>query len=954
MIKSIFLSLIIGILGVTVYAQRPDTLVMNPRGFIEGLEPYLTTIKDKAIEESFSDFSDVMLSGAFTEEEMVRIHKLSNHMIEERLSSNPYFVNYIKGLVAVRKVPETERLFIEWHDVLDTLLSPLENRTVRDFSSFLQFSQRFFSTGLLRTAGTGWKVDGEAFSIQYTDQEPVVIFPEGNLIGSRKADTLQILETSGMFLPLEGKWIGQKGKVTWERAGLGSEVYVTFDTFSIDLRRSLFSIDSVWLTYPLFFGERPILGKFTDKVTVNAQATSYPRFTSADRSLIIDNFATNISYLGGFSMEGNTIYGYGDGKQKAQIQIFNNAQKLVFKGRSERFIIRREEQIVGQQVDMAFYFDQDSIYHPSVNIRYRVPEKKLELTRGDRGADQSPFYSSLHKVTLDANDLVAFVERDSVLVGLERRNMVRKTPLKLQSFQYFDLGEYQSYQGLLTANPIALLKRAVADYGDVINADLLAERLNERYTSETITKQLYELASDGYIIYDAEEEKVYVKEKTLHFADAVDDRVDYDNIDLVSSTSRINAVIDLQDKGIYISGVKDFELSPRQKVAILPQDTSQLVLLPGRDMDFGGTVMAGYSQIDGRSFHFDYDKFMLQLDSIDTWRMFIPQERPISNPNTDAFSLNSIIESFSGQLVIDAQTNKSGKQNIPLFPFLRSDSKSYVYYDSDFVKDTVYVRDSFYLTLEPFTFNRLDDYTEEDISFSSSLVSAGIFPDIQEEALVRKDYSLGFAHQSPEEGYPVFGGKGQYTGVIDLSNQGLKGIGQLKYLGAQIEAEDFIFRPLEVEASAKAFDLAEDRTGEIEVPQVHGDDVKITWKPYSDSMIVQSVGDTPFALFQTGDHNLQGELVLTPGGVQGAGVFDWPLAKMTSEGFSFGAFSAEADTTDIRIKALEEQNMVAIQTEDIKGRVDFDEEKGYFKGNQAFLTTDLPYNQYRTSMKEFV
>lgn len=939
----------------TGWAQRPDTLPANPRQYIEALEPYLNAAGNEDLETAFEDIQDLILGGVFTEKEMRRIHRLSNRMLEERLSANPYFKNYFRSLQRVRNLPETERHFIEWHNVLDTLLSEEEDLPVRDFNGFLEFSNAFFTDNTLRSSGTIWQFLGEQFSFKYSAKKPQVIFPEGALIGSRKEDTLRIADTRGAYSPLDDLWTGERGRITWERAGLGPDVFAEFDTFTIDLRRSLFDVENARLSYPLFFGNRKIPGTFSDKVMVSAGTRSYPRFTSNDRNLTIDNFADDIAYQGGFSLEGATIYGFGDNQQKAEIRIYNQDDVLAFRGKSERFVIQREELIAGQQVNMAFYFGQDSIYHPSINIRYDVPNKKLTLKRGERGSDRSPFYSSLHRVTLDADELIAFIARDSVAVGEAKPNMVQKAPVKVQSFQFFDAGNYQSYQGLSNANPVSLLKKAYDEFGPVIDAELLAQRINPRFTSETISSQLFRLAADGFIIYDSEAKEVYIKEKTVHFAEAAAGLVDYDPLDLTSSTQDVNAVINLKDKGIYIAGIQDFKLSRLQQVGVKPADTIDFVLRPNRDFDFGGTIMAGYSQLEGKGFHFNYETFTIQLDSVDRWLLFIPEKQPINHPNTPAYSLNSAIESFSGQLVIDAQTNKGGRKNIPIFPFLRTTTPSYVYYDGEAVTDTVYTRDRFFYELEPFTFNRMDDYMRKDVTFDGRLVSARIFPDFSEQLLVRDDYSLGFVHETPEpDGYPIFQGKGQYRGQIDLSNRGLRGIGTLNYLGAQIEAEDFVFRPRQLEASALAFDLEEDRTAEVEVPQVHGDNVTIDWRPYRDSMIIRSVEGAPFALYRSEDHNLQGELVLTPEGVRGSGRLDWSAASMRSDMFSFGAFSAQADTTSIRIKAMEQADAVAIQTDNIQGRVDFDEQKGFFKANEAFLTTELPYNEYITSMNEFI
>lgn len=944
----------LGLLWVTVgWTQRPDTLQANPRNMVEALEPYLTNSENKEIEEQFGEFAELMLGGAFTEAEMQRIHRLGNRMLDLRLSSSPYFSNYLYGLVLIRRVPETERLFGEWHDVLDTLVSETEDLPVRLFSSFLQFSSDFFAQNVLRSSGTTWAFVGDEYQIEYMEGQPQVHFKEGELIGSRKTDTLRVLETSGRYQPLEDLWIGDKGRVTWARAGLDEDVYAVFDTFSVDLRRSLLEVKDAKLNYPLFFGNRKIPGVFEDKVMTGSGNPSFPRFRSYDRRLRIDNFAEDITYRGGFSLQGNTIYGYGEDDQKAVIEIFNQDGEKAFSGKSETFVIRKEERIVGQQVNMAFYFGQDSIYHPSVNVRYDVVGKKLELTRGERGSDRSPFYSSLHRVTLDADEVTAYLNRDSVEVGQEKPNMVKKEPLNIQSFQYFNEEDFRSYQGLASANPITMLKAAASEYGNQIDAGLLAKKMNPRFSSENITSLLYRLAADGFIIYDGEADQVYIKEKTLHFADASVEQVDYDLLDLTSSTQKVNAVIDLANKGIYIREINDFLLSKKQQVAVLPADSTDFVLLPNRNFAFSGGIMAGYSRLDGRSFHFDYDKFRIQLDSVDRWLLFVPEERPVVNPNTEAFSLNSTIESFAGVLAVDAENNKGGIDDIKEFPFLRTNSPSYVYYDSERVADTVYVRDSFYYELNPFVFNRIDDYAREDVSFGGQLVSAAIFPVFSEDLIVRDDYSLGFVHATPEVGYPVFGGKGEYRGNIDLSNNGLQGVGRLNYLGAQIEAEDFVFRPRQVEASARVFDLDENRSTEIDVPQVHGDDVRIDWRPYRDSMVIRSVEGAPFALFREDDHQLQGELVLTPQGVRGAGRLDWSAAVMQSDMFSFGAFSAQADTTTIRIKALEEE-AVAIQTENIQGTVDFDEQKGFFKSNEAFLTTELPYNQYVTTMNEFI
>ena len=210
---------------------------------------------------------------------------------------------------------------------------------------------------------------------------------------------------------------------------------------------------------------------------------------------------------------------------------------------------------------------------------------------------------------------------------------------------------------------------------------------------------------------------------------------------------------------------------------------------------------------------------------------------------------------------------------------------------------------------------------------------------------------MDFITQTPAEGYPNYQGKGTYTGTIDLSNKGLLGQGTLNYLGAVVNSEDLVFKPKQLTGSAEKFDLEEDRDSEVEVPQVRGFDVTIDWRPYKDSMYVRSK-EAPFELFKEDNHTLKGMLILTPGGLKARGLFDWDKASMSSKLFSFGAFSASADTTNLKIKAFN-ADALALSTENLNGVVDFDKQLGQFKANAEFLTTTLPYNQYETSFNEF-
>ena len=233
------------------------------------------------------------------------------------------------------------------------------------------------------------------------------------------------------------------------------------------------------------------------------------------------------------------------------------------------------------------------------------------------------------------------------------------------------------------------------------------------------------------------------------------------------------------------------------------------------------------------------------------------------------------------------------------------------------------------------------------------MYSWDIFPEFDETLiLMEEDQSLGFISPTPDEGYPNYQGKGNYEGDIFLSNKGFQGEGTLSYLGAVINSDDIIFRPKQLVGTAERFDLEEDRSSVVEVPQAKGVDVEIDWRPYKDSMYIESTEKTPFDLFKDDLHYLSGTLILTPGGLKGRGTFGWDKADMRSKLFSFGAHSTSADTTSIRIRAFN-PDVFALETSNLKGNVDFDQQYAQFEANGEYMDVNLPHNRYSTTADEF-
>lgn len=935
-------------------AQRLEKFSDNEGEFIAQLGNYMTSSKQKTLEDTYKEFEKVYKGGMFTADEMRFILQTGNAMLAQRMSASPYFSAYLNALVALKQTPNATQYYSSWHEVVVGMLTNMEARKVKPFQDFLEFSTDFFKYGALRysNAGTSWYPVAEKYEWKYEQQMPVLQFEKLDLLASRKKDSILIKATSGAYYPVDQLWKGKGGTVSWERLGLSPDVYAKLGAYEIDAKKSIYETADAQMHYPQFLGNKIIGGSFSDKLSTDEVTEgSYPRFESNQRVLEIRDLGQGISYVGGFRLQGTTVYGYGSKEEKARISIKDQRDREVFHGKAELFTIRRGERIVGERVEATLINGKDSIYHPSVNLRFEIPSKEIQLSRGQRGSDRNPFFSSMHQVNIDTENIQAYVDKDSVVIGKPTISISRKGEVIFESLEFFNQNDYQRIQNIATANPIAIMKATAEREGsNFIDAELLAQRINSKFTVENIQSLLYDLVSQGFINYDSDKKIVEVKPKVFHYVNADQSKVDYDNLRVYSNTDDANAVFDFKNNTIKARGVNQIEFSRTQKVGLLPAK-DEITLKKNRYLDFDGKLFAGYSTFMGTNFHFEYDKFHIRMDSIRFFDLFVPTGQLDKNQQPIALAIASRIEHLAGTLLIDAPSNKSGREDIAMFPSFQSKGKSYVFYDKQDIQGGAYTRDSFYFEIDPFSFNSLDQFTPKDVQFKGALVSAKVFPKFRETLLLQEDQSLGFMSKTPAAGFPAYGGKGNYTGNINLSNKGLLGQGNIKYLGAAINSEDIIFKPQQTLASAERFNLEEDRVNKVQVPQTRGINVKIDWRPYRDSMYIRSA-EAPFAMFKEGKHSLEGALILTPGGLKADGVLDWDAATLRSHLFSFGAYSVKADTMDVNIKSPE-GDQSALITSLANGALDFDKKEGLFKANEEVLKTQMPAIKYITSTAEF-
>ena len=933
-------------------AKFPD----NPNEFVDKLGAFMTASKRPDMEESFSVFKKMVRAGAFSDHDMRQVIGVSNLLADQKLAPFPYFKNYINAASAARINPDTA-LFGRWIGFTEKALASIERGRTKPIAMLLEFSADLLEHRALKTGEGGsvtWKIQGGKFAFEFQNELPVLRCEDVNLIGLRKQDSITVFKTSGDYLPYEGVWRGRGGKVTWAGTGLDSTVYATLASYKVETIKPLFSCDTAQLYYPLYFPNRAIPGKLEHNIVVDSKANSqFPKFESFDRLLKVNKIGDGIEYVGGFKLSGSSLYGYGTNSEPAQLSIFNKKRQRIFYGTGPLFIIKREVSIVAEEVNAKLYMDKDSLFHPQVNFRVDIPKDIIYLTRGEKGSERNPFFSSFYNMNLDVEKIAWYIAQDSLEIGARSAGAKGiEQKVQFESSEHFEMSQYIKMQQISSQNPISTLFVLSREKGtNIISDNDFAQRINPKFDYSSIQTLLAQMVAEGFINYYFSRHEIELRDKLTHYALASQGKKDYDAINIISTSTGSNAHLDLKTRETQIFEVKKMELSEKQKVAVLP-DGNSFTLLKNRDMRFKGRLYAGLALFEGKNMYFNYDKFQVEFDSVRHLDFYLPTGAVDKNGQPIANSMNSTVEHVSGVLLVDAPHNKSGKEDLPIFPSLQTKQPSFVFYDRPEILGGVYKRDSFYFKLEPFAFNGLDSYHKEDLKFRGQMYPATIFPAFKEIIVVREaDKSFGFVHKTPLTGYPTYSKKGNYTGDLDLSNKGFMGKGKLEYLTADIESEDLIFRPKQTTGTAKKFFMEEDRVSAVKLPQAKGENVSVNWLPFRDSMYIQSKAKD-FELFKSPGYTHKGILVLTPSGLKGRGVFEWAGGKMTSRVLIYSPFQASSDTANLEIKSLDSKG-IAFDSKNVDGELDFDAQQGHFKANSESATTTLPLDQYSTSMNEF-
>lgn len=930
-------------------AQDTTALSKNSEVFFKQISTILLNTPSKVNQERSQEilnrFYPVWSAGRFNKQEKGAIRDVIETMRRLKLRTYPYLSKYVFSLTLLAESNQTPKSIIGWHLYAKKLLE-LKNK--KKFLNFLDFTNSLLKENrLYHTRSISWKFMQGKYRF-VVDTSFLISFDHLTMVCASKKDSSTITQTRGVFDYDHKLWKGEGGSVTWGRFGedYNEKIFVDLQDYTINIEKTTFTADSAILHYKRFFSH-PVLGKFTERVMSSPPSarSSYPRFKSYRSDFELRNIYPGISFIGGFYLNGLRLFGIGDKNHDAVVELFRD-KKLAGRLKSNLFLLE-DNKLESRKSEVVFYLENDSLYHPGLSVKFLADSKKLELFNDNAVKGIIPFFDSYHQLDIYAPAL--FWNLDSLRMNFRSlKGVSKKSIASFVSSNYFSEREFYQIQGIDEINPMYVIQNYLKSYNErVIQLNALAAFMKK--SPEQVSALLINLSDKGFLVYNSREQKAIVKDRFFDFLAAKSGQADYDVIRLDSRapSNKPNATLNLQSLQLDVFYVPEVFVSDSQEVYIYPYD-KKVAFRKNRDFTFDGKVNMGLFDFYSRNSIFVYDSFMIKMNDIDTMAFRVYSTDSLNRIDT-IIKVKNIITGLNGTIYIDKPFNKSGLKKFEEYPKFVTDESSYVYFNSSDIQDSTLYPENFYYKVEPFELDSILTFSTEGIKFEGTLTSAGIFPPIHEPLIVRSDYSLGFEHKTPPDGYPIYGGKGTFTSLIKLDNNGFTGNGKLGYLSSSSYSDHFVFYPDSlVTDSGYRFKILESPV-KYDFPYAYGDSVNIRWNVADTNlMLVNTPQRDSFDIYDAA--RLSGLLTLTPQSMGGKGSFYFEKSEIRSKDFDFKYSELTADSADFFLR--KDYDTLVFRSNGYFARIDFASQKGEFEHLYNNSYVEFPYNKFRSTLDE--
>ena len=761
-------------------------------------------------------------------------------------------------------------------------------------------------------------------------------------------DSVELKNTSGALLLKNGVFVGKGGTFDWTMAGVpAAELYCELKEYNLPVRSTKLVSEGATLNFPSKT-DAPVQGifEFNSKKHLSVNDAVYPRFKSFASNIHIKGFDHNIIYHGGLSLMGKRVYSSSIDEGYSTIEIQKNGETKI---RTIASKFELGDSLISSTIsNTTLYLGKDSIFHPGTTFKYNKSNSTLRLTK-QGGFKQAPFIDSYHhiEVVVDALEW----NLDSAKIDLSIMNAKNEVPALFESDQYFNADKYSSLQGPYRFHPLQMI---VGYYEQKKTSEFYAEDIARTFKFDvaSIKGAMVYLMKLGFIDYNVKTGHIKLRKKAIHYVLSRRDKKDYDDITFVSiSPAGANATLDLITNELIVRGVDKVFISDSLSVYFVP-DNKEIKILKNRDFEFNGKINTENFQFIGQNFKFNYDSFLVNLPKIDEIRLAVEEKKEGNTDKGKQKVLGNGLRYSSGVLYINKPNNKSGRKKIPQYPIFNATGGATVFFNKADIAGGAYDT-TIKFKIPPFNVDSLSSNDLHAIGFNGEFTSGGIFPDFKEKLVVMPDFSLGFVHATPKDGFPLYTNKGKFYNDIILDNGGIRGDGEIQYLTTTLWSKSFVFYKDSVGtmgtlAKTKEGTHPETTSPDINFADVVVNDYKLNWLISADSMMITN-NQAPFELYNN-TATLKGSTVVRANGLHGFGLLDTRGSESISPDFHFEKNKFSGRHSIFRVKS-DNPSKPAIQT--IDAQIDFDLVKkvATFRPEvEGFASTEFPYAQYKTSI----
>jgi hypothetical protein len=883
-------------------------------------------------------------SAVYSKEIMVKIIDISSQLSSRYMRPVPHFDSYIRTLNYFIDYKKDNSFMESWLTGLSEFaFSP--RYTNDNIFQFLRNTGSMIKDNVLYEAGAvKWKVKNNELKFLH-DTVFYIGINNATLTCFSQKDSTEIYNVTGNYYPEFLRFHGSKGLVTWEKAGYErKDASAQIDDYVINVSRSNFTIDSAKFSHSVYF-KNPVLGRLTDQASSFAtkEKAVFPKFVTYASKFRIDNLYKNVNYEGGLTFEGANVKGTGVQYFPAKLSMYRN-DTLYLKIASAEFIFSKTG-INSQEVAMTLYLDKDSIFHTNLGFSYLVGTRQVNLFRTNNPISKSPYYDSFHKIDMYFEYLSWNMNESKIILSRARGASMGQA--RFESTSFFVSAYFMQLMGYDDYHPLnRLLKFAEYYYSETFPVVEFAKWLNKPV--ESVTGLCLDMANKGFVFYDRSNNEITIKQKTKDFISFYSKKKDYDILSINSETKTPvdNASLDLKNNKLTINGVDQVFLSDSQRVAIFPYN-KQLVLCKNRNMEFDGVVQAGLFTVFGHKFSFSYDTFKIRLQKIDSIKIAVETGEKDQLGNPVIKDVNNVIQLGTAELYIDKPDNKSGLRSLKQYPIINAVTYSYIFYDKIPGLEGVYPQKDFYFRIDPFTYENIDHYTNQDMNLTGQFFGGNIIKPSKQYLTIQENNSLGFNMTVPPQGLEVYNNKGVLFESLNMSNKGLVGSGILKHLSSETKSEEFMFYPDSMITMASSFRINKDQV----FPDLTSQNVQIKWFTTDDEWQVHNAKDKYFTMYGNGT-TLDGSLKMTPKKLTGSGIVNTTDSRIESKIFSFASNAVMADTANYNLKSATTSGYSFI-AENAKINMNFDEKMSRFSLNTDSSVVKFPEIQYICTMTDF-